>query len=236
MLKNSFQKVSIIIPVYNEKDTFLAILKKVQNSYTNGLIKEIIIVDDGSTDGTKDILANISKDDIKIFYHQKNSGKGEALRTSFGHASGDVIIIQDGDLEYDPIDYKDLIKPILDGNADIVYGSRFVGDKPHRVLYFWHYFGNKIIVLFSNIVTNLNLTDVETGYKVFSKEVLNKIKLKEKGFGFENEFTIKVARQKFRFYEVGISYTGRTYQEGKKLKLRHAFLAVWCILRYGIFS
>ncbi|KKS42794.1 glycosyl transferase [Candidatus Kuenenbacteria bacterium RIFCSPHIGHO2_12_FULL_42_14] len=236
MLKNDFQKVSIIIPVYNEKDTFLTILKKAQDSQINGLSQEIIIVDDGSTDGTKDILANISQNGIKIFYHQKNFGKGEALQTGFSQASGDIIIIQDADLEYDPAEYQDLVKPILEGNADIVYGSRFVGDKPHRVLYFWHYLGNKIVVLFSNIVTNLNLTDVETCYKAFRKEVLDKIKLKEKGFGFENEFTIKAARQKFRFYEVGISYTGRTYQEGKKIKLRDAFLAMWCILRYGIFG
>lgn len=236
MPKNSFQTVSIVMPVYNEKDTFLTILKKVQASYIYGLNKEIIIIDDGSIDGTKDLLANIAQDDIKILYHQKNFGKGEALRTGFSQASGDIIIIQDADLEYNPTDYQDLVKPILDDNADIVYGSRFVGDKPHRVLYFWHYLGNKIIVLFSNIVTNLNLTDVETCYKAFKKEVLGKIKLKEKGFGFENEFTIKIARQKLRVYEVGISYTGRTYQEGKKLKLRHAFLALWCIFRYGIFG
>ena len=229
-------KLSIIIPAYNEEKNILEVLKNVKKVSLGSITKEIIIIDDFSTDSTEKILSKLKDKNTKIFFHQKNQGKGAAIRTGLKHITGDIIIIQDADLEYDPAEYQDLVKPILEGNADIVYGSRFVGDKPHRVLYFWHYLGNKIVVLFSNIVTNLNLTDVETCYKAFRKEVLDKIKLKEKGFGFENEFTIKAARQKFRFYEVGISYTGRTYQEGKKIKLRDAFLAMWCILRYGIFG
>lgn len=231
MPENNFSKISIIIPVYNEKKTILKIIEKVQETSVNGLEKEIIVVDDGSYDGTRELLNNIESN-IKVFYHQKNKGKGAALQTGFKAVSGEIILIQDADLEYDPADYKDLIKPIMDDKADVVYGSRFVGDKPHRVLYFWHYVGNKIVVLFSNMLSNLNLTDVETCYKVFTKNVLNKIKIKEKGFGFENEFTIKVAKNKFRFYEVGISYTGRTYEEGKKLNIRHAPLALWCTLKY----
>ena len=237
MLENSnFNKISVIIPVFNEKNTISKIVEKVDNTDINGLTKEIIIVDDGSTDGTREILPSFENDHIKTFYHQKNQGKGAALHTAFKQITGDLIVIQDADLEYDPAEYKELTRPILDGRADIVYGSRFIGHKPHRVLYFWHSIGNKFITLFCNIFSNLNLTDIETCYKTFTKEVIQQIKLKEKRFGFEPEFTIKAAKQKFRFYEIGISYTGRTYQEGKKINAKDGFQALWCIVRYGIFG
>jgi glycosyltransferase involved in cell wall biosynthesis len=236
MLENNFHKVSIIIPVFNEKETISEAIDSVTDAKVNHLNKEIIIVDDGSTDGSRDVLKNIRGENIKIFYHQKNQGKGMALRTGFKQVTGQIIITQDADLEYSPRDYQDLIAPILDGKADIVFGSRFLGAKPHRVLYFWHYMGNKIISLLCDIFTNLNLSDIETGYKAFRREVLEQIKLKEKGFGFEPEFTIKAARKKFRFYEIGISYTGRTYTQGKKIKARDGFWAVWAILRYGVFD
>jgi len=239
MLEYKQHKLSIIIPAYNEDKTIRRIIERV-NRVDLGLDKEIIAVDDGSKDKTSEILDQIAtagKVDLKIFKHDKNQGKGAALNTGFKQASGDIIIIQDADLEYDPADYRSLIQPILDDKADIVYGSRFTGDKPHRVLYFWHYAGNKLIALISNIFSNLNLTDVETGYKAFRKEVIAGMKLKEKRFGFENEFTIKAARRKWRFYEVGISYAGRTYAEGKKLIAWRAGLrAAWCVVKYNIFS
>ncbi len=233
---NNFNKISVIIPVFNEQDTILKIVAKVDRADINGLTKEIIIVDDGSTDGTREILPSLENDYIKIFYHQKNKGKGAALHTAFTQITGDLIIIQDADLEYDPAEYKELIKPILEGKADIVYGSRFAGSKPHRILYFWHSIGNKLITLFCNMFSNLNLTDIETCYKAFTKQVIDNLKLKEKRFGFEPEFTIKAAKQKFRFYEIGISYTGRTYQEGKKISAQDGFRALWCIIKYGIFG
>lgn len=236
MLENSFSKISIIIPVYNEKNTILDILEKVNQADIQGIQKEIIIINDGSTDSTKDILQNIHGENIKIFHHQKNQGKGAAVQTAFKEVTGDIIIIQDADLEYNPADYSDLIKPILSGHADIVYGSRFIGGKPHRVLYFWHYMGNKMVTLFCNMFSNLNLTDMETCYKAFRKEVIKQINLKEKRFGFEPEFTIKAARKKFRFYEIGISYAGRTYKEGKKIKAKDGLCAIWCIIKYGLFG
>ncbi len=236
MLENKFIKISIIIPVFNEAQTILPLLEKVKQSPVNNLIKEIIIVNDNSTDKTKNILDNIQDENIKILHHQKNQGKGAALHTGFKLATGDIILIQDADLEYNPNEYQKLIQPILDNQADIVYGSRFIGAQPHRVLYFWHYVGNKILTLLSNMFSNLNLTDMETCYKVFRRKVLNDIVLKEKRFGFEPEFTIKVARKKFRFYEVGISYAGRTYEEGKKISTKDGLRAIWCIVKYGILN
>lgn len=232
--ENNFKKVSIIIPVFNEQKTIQQIIERVTKISLNNLEKEMIIVDDGSNDGTREILRAINDKNIKIFYHQRNHGKGVALQTGFKAVTGDIIIIQDADLEYNPQDYHDLIKPILGHQADVVYGSRFIGGKPHRVLYFWHYVGNKLVTLLTNSFSNLNLTDVETCYKAFTRQVIKKINLKEKGFGFEIEFTLKAARHKFRFFEVGISYAGRTYLEGKKLYWHHGLQALWCVLKYGL--
>ena len=232
----NFNKISIIIPIFNEDQTILELLKKIKQAPVKGLEKEIIIVNDNSIDNTKNILNNIHDKNIKIFHHQKNQGKGAALQTGFKMATGDIILIQDADLEYNPYEYENLIQPILNEQADIVYGSRFIGSQAHRVLYFWHYFGNKMLTLLSNIFSNLNLTDMETCYKVFRRQVIKKIKLNEKRFGFEPEFTIKAARQKFRFYEIGISYDGRTYEEGKKIKAKDGFYAIWYIVKYGIFN
>jgi len=236
MLGNNFDKFSVIIPVFNEKQTVLGIIKRVRQVHVDGLEKEIIVIDDGSTDGTKEILLSLKDENIKILYHHKNMGKGAALRTGFKELTGQIVVIQDADLEYNPKDYLELIQPILEGKADIVYGSRFVGDKPHRVLYFWHYVGNKIVTLMSNMFSNLNLTDVETCYKAFKREVIDNLKLKENRFGFEPEFTAKAAKNKYRFYEIGISYSGRTYEEGKKLKAKDGLRTLWCIIKYGIFG
>ena len=230
-------KVSIVIPVYNEAHTVLSLLDRVQAVDLPD--KEIIIVDDGSSDGTKEKLKSFSKSantSHTVIFHDHNRGKGAALRSGFAVATGDVIIIQDADLEYDPAEYSRLLAPILDDKADVVYGSRFKGEGPHRVLYFWHYVGNKFLTLLSNMITNLNLTDMETCYKVFKKEVLEQIELKEKRFGFEPEFTAKVAKQDFRIYEVGISYAGRTYKEGKKIGWQDGLWAIWCLLKYGLFT
>jgi glycosyltransferase involved in cell wall biosynthesis len=185
------------------------------------------------------ILENMKKscgDMLKIIYHENNRGKGAALKSGFSVADGDIVIIQDADLEYDPEEYPKLLKPILDGKADVVYGSRFTGEGPHRVLYFWHYMGNKLLTLLSNVFTNMNLTDMETCYKVFKREVLSQIELKENRFGFEPEVTAKIARLNCRIYEVGISYSGRTYKEGKKINWKDGFRALWCIIKYGISS
>jgi len=236
MLENKFSKISIIIPVFNEEKTLLQLLEKVIHAPVANLQKEIIIINDFSTDNTKNILDNIQDKNIKILHHQKNQGKGAALQTGFKVVTGDIILIQDADLEYNPNEYQNLIQPILDGQADIVYGSRFIGAQPHRVLYFWHYLGNKFLTLLSNMFSNLNLTDMETCYKVFKKEVIEKINIEEKHFGFEPEFTIKAARQKFRFYEIGIAYAGRTYEEGKKIKAKDGWRAIWCIVKYGVFN
>lgn len=230
------EKISIVIPVYNEVATIETLIQKVKGADSGQLEKEIIIVDDGSDDGTKQKLEAINDASLKIATHEKNSGKGAALRTGFGLASGEVVIIQDADLEYDPDDYGDLLKPILEGRADVVYGSRFIGDKPHRVFYFLHYCANKTLTFFSNIMTGLNLTDIETGYKVFRKEILREIKLKEKGFGFEPEFTAKIARKKYRVFEVGIAYSGRDYSQGKKINWRDGLRTCWCILKYKFFD
>jgi len=227
-------QVSVVIPVYNEVSTIREIVVRVQ---AVDLDKEIIIVDDGSTDGTREQLQKIalSQENIKVFYHDRNQGKGAALRTGFEGATGDIVIIQDADLEYDPREYSVLLEPILDGRADIVYGSRFLGG-PHRVLFFWHYLGNKFLTLLSNALTNLNLTDMETCYKVFRREVLNDIQLKSNRFGFEPEFTAKIAKKGFRIYETSISYSGRTYAEGKKIGWKDGVKAIFAIIWFRFFD
>ncbi len=227
-------KVSVVIPVYNEEGTIEEIVSRVQ---AVALDKEIIIVDDASTDGTSGHLKKIGRkyDNVKIFCHDSNRGKGAALRTGFQSATGDIIIIQDADLEYDPKEYPTLLEPILDGRADVVYGSRFLGG-PHRVLFFWHYVGNKLLTLMSNALTNLNLTDMETCYKVFRRKVLQDITLKSDRFGFEPEFTVKIAKNGFRVYEVPISYSGRGYSEGKKITWKDGVTAVYTMLRFRFFE
>jgi len=236
---NQFKKISIVVPIYNEDKTLDNIISAVENADVLGLEKEIVLVDDGSKDKSREILANY-EDKHKVLYHQKNQGKGAALKTGFSQATGDIILIQDADLEYDPKEYKNLLKPILDGKADVVYGSRFMGSEPHRVLYYWHYVGNKILTCLSNMLTNLNLTDMETCYKVFTKEIMDQIhsKLQSKRFGFEPEVTARVAKlakkNKCRIYEIGISYSGRTYKEGKKIGWRDGLEAIWCVVRYNL--
>lgn len=227
-------KVCVVIPVYNEVETIKEIISRVQ---TVALEKEIIIVDDGSTDGTRELLKEIgrSQENLNILYHNHNRGKGAALRTGFESVTGDIVVIQDADLEYDPKEYPKLFQPIIDGRADVVYGSRFLGG-PHRVLFFWHYLGNKFLTLLSNVVTNLNLTDMETCYKAFRKQVLEEITLKSNRFGFEPEFTAKVAKKGFRVYEVPISYSGRDYSEGKKITWKDGIVAVFTIFRFRFFS
>ncbi len=230
-------KVSIVIPCFNEIKTIDTILKKVSNVRLD-MEKEVIIVDDFSTDGTGEYLKSLEGKDktIEIIYHPKNKGKGAALRTGFKAASGDIIIIQDADLEYDPNDYHKLLSPIIKDKADVVYGSRFAGGESHRVFFFWHSLGNRFLTFLSNIFTNLNLTDMEVCYKVFRREILDRIELKENRFGFEPEFTMKISRLKCRIYEVGISYSGRTYVEGKKISWRDGIRAIYVILKYGIFK
>ncbi len=229
-------KVSIIIPVYNEKRTIAEILDRVQkvNLKNLGLTKEIIVIDDASTDGSGDILKNWGG--ITLFMQPVNLGKGNAIRKGFELADGDFAIIQDADLEYDPEEYPKLLKPLVDGRADVVYGSRFIGSEPHRVLYFWHYVGNKILTLLSNMLTNLNLTDMETGYKVFNKEAIRKIssRLTAERFGIEPEITAQIAKNKLRIMEVGISYQGRTYEEGKKINWKDGIAAIWHIIKYNV--
>jgi glycosyltransferase involved in cell wall biosynthesis len=226
-------RLSVVIPVYNEVGTIEEIVSRVR---AVPLEKEILIVDDGSTDGTRQRLEDIvGRDDVKVLYHERNKGKGAALRTGFAAATGDVVITQDADLEYDPRDYRALLEPILDGRADVVYGSRFLGG-PHRVLFFWHYVGNRVLTLLSNALSNLNLTDMETGYKVFRREILSDLPLRSNRFGFEPEFTVKIAKRMLRVYEVPISYSGRTYAEGKKITWRDGVVAIFALLRFRLFE
>ncbi|HEX7167578.1 MAG TPA: glycosyltransferase family 2 protein [Acidimicrobiales bacterium] len=226
-------KVSVVIPVYNEAATLADIVKAVEDADYLGLDHEIVLVDDGSVDGSRDVLQAMA-DRHEVVLQPENRGKGAALRTGFARATGDVVIVQDADLEYDPGDYPRLLEPILDGHADAVYGSRFMGSGPHRVVYFWHYVGNKILTMLSNMVTNLNLTDMETCYKVFRREVLDEIDLVSDRFGFEPEFTVKLSRLGRPVYEVGISYYGRSYAEGKKITWRDGVDTVWCLVRFGL--
>ncbi|MBI5758403.1 MAG: glycosyltransferase family 2 protein [Planctomycetales bacterium] len=236
--------LSVVIPVYNERDSLLQLLDRVK---AVPIRKEIVLVDDGSTDGTRDLLKELETQQqatgstdtlntIQVFFHEKNAGKGAALRTGFTKATGDIVLIQDADLEYDPAEYPRLIQPIIEGKADVVYGSRFLGDYSHRVLYYWHYLGNQFLTMLSNCFTNLNLTDMETCYKVFRREIIQEIapKLQQNRFGFEPEITARVARKHYRIYELSISYSGRTYDQGKKIGWKDGISALWCIVRYSL--
>ena len=224
--------VSGVMPVFNEKTTIVEIVERVRDAPYE---KEIIIVDDASTDGTREILEQLAEaSDVTLLQHEKNRGKGAALRTGICVASGDVTIIQDADLEYDPFDYPKILDPILLGKADVVYGSRFIGGQSHRVFYFWHSVGNKFLNLLSNALTGLNLTDMETCYKAFKTEIIKSVDLKEARFGFEPEIPAKLAQMRLRIYEVGISYSGRTYDEGKKIGWKDGVQAIWCIFKYNL--
>tara|TARA_B100001173_G_C15862645_1_gene493677 strand:+ start:57 stop:782 length:726 start_codon:yes stop_codon:yes gene_type:complete len=238
----NIKKLSIIIPVFNEANTIHFILDKVQQvKLVNDIKKELIIVDDCSTDATKRSIKEYMIDNkdfnIQYFEHKRNKGKGAALHTGIARASGELLIIQDADLEYDPNEYNDLLKPVLAGFADVVYGSRFMGSNPHRILFFWHTLGNKFLTFLSNMLTNLNLTDMETCYKLFRTDIIQSIQLKENRFGFEPEVTAKISRiPNIRIYEVGISYYGRTFEEGKKIGWRDGVRAIYCIIKYGLFQ
>jgi glycosyltransferase involved in cell wall biosynthesis len=227
-------RLSVIVPVYNERKTIEKIIRRVQ-TVDLGLEKEIIVVDDGSTDGTGEALRSMDIPGLRIVHHEKNKGKGAALRTGFDLAEGDIILVQDADLEYDPGEYPKLLGPILDGRADVVYGSRFLGG-PHRVLYFWHYVGNRFLTTISNMLSNINLTDMETCYKVFRRDVLRRIQLKSPRFGFEPEITVKLAKLRCRIYEVPISYSGRDYAEGKKIGWKDGLAALFHLLRFRFFN
>ncbi len=225
--------LTVVIPTYNEAGTLQEVVARVQ---AVDVPAEIIVVDDASTDGSAEVAARIaaSADNVTLLRHDRNQGKGRALRTGFEAATGDFVIVQDADLEYDPADYPKLLNPLLEGRADAVYGSRFLTSSEHRVLYFWHYLGNRLLTLLSNLATDLNLTDMESCYKVFRRELLQSIVLEEDRFGFEPEITAKIAKAGARVYEVGISYHGRTYEQGKKIRPRDGVWALWCILKYAV--
>ena len=228
-------KLSVVIPCYNEKDTIYEIVQRVKAIDVENL--EIIVVDDASQDGTKDILdEKVSVLVDKIIHHEKNRGKGAAIRSGFREITGDVVVVQDADLEYDPRNIPEMLKLIIDGKADVVYGSRFMGGNAHRVLYFWHYIGNKFLTMISNMFTNINLSDMETCYKMFRREIIQAVDIKEDRFGFEPEITAKIARGNSRIYEVGISYFGRTYLEGKKIGWKDGIRAIYAILKYNIWN
>ncbi len=226
-------KLSIVIPCYNEVETIAEIVRRVKAAPVKS--KEIIIVDDCSTDGTRELIRNDIEPTVdKVIYHDINQGKGAALRSGFQAATGDIVVVQDADLEYNPKEYPQLMEPIVEGNADVVFGSRFMGGNPHRVVYYWHMVGNLFLTLISNMLTNINLTDMETCYKMFKREVIQSITIEENRFGFEPEITAKVARGNNRIYEVGISYYGRTYAEGKKIGWKDGVRAIYAILKYNI--
>ena len=227
-------KLSVIIPCYNEVHTIEALLNAVHAAPHDP--KEVVVVDDGSTDGTRELLRDVLENRIdQLILHDRNQGKGAGIRSGIQAATGDIIIVQDGDLEYDPQEYSAVLQPILENKADVVFGSRFMGGRPHRVLYFWHSVGNRFLTLLSNMLTNLNLTDMETCYKAFRADIIKSISIEEDRFGFEPEITAKVAKLNCRIYEVGISYAGRTYEEGKKIGWRDGVAAIYCIVKYNLF-
>ncbi len=227
-------KLSVVIPCYNELGTIGRVVQAVRACTVQDL--EIIIVDDCSTDGTRNLLQALTDQVDQIIYHSQNRGKGAALRTGFAAATGEIVVVQDADLEYDPQEFPDLIAPILSGRADVVFGSRFAGGRPHRVVYYWHMVGNKFLTMLSNMFTNINLSDMETCYKAFRREVIQAVRIEENRFGFEPEITAKVAKMGCRIYEVGISYYGRTYKEGKKIGWKDGVRAIYCIFKYNIFA
>lgn len=222
--------LSVVVPCYDEATTVVELLRRVLAS---PWVAEVVVVDDGSTDGTRQLLAEVSNPMVRVILHERNQGKGAALRTGFAAATADYVIVQDADLEYDPAEYGELMVPLEDGSADVVYGSRFVSSRPHRVLYFWHSLGNRLLTLLSNMFTDLNLTDMETCYKAFRREVIQSIEIQEDRFGFEPEVTAKLAHRRLRIFEVGISYSGRTYADGKKIGWRDGVRAVSCIVKYS---
>jgi glycosyltransferase involved in cell wall biosynthesis len=230
MAKKLSPCLSVVVPCFNEERTIKTLVHLVLQS---PVVAEVIVVDDGSSDGTPSVLATIEDPRLKVIIHDRNHGKGAALRTGFAHATSDYVVVQDADLEYDPAEYPLLLEPLLDDRADVVFGSRFLSGRPHRVLYFWHSMGNRFLTLLSNMFTDLNLTDMETCYKCFTREVIQSIEIEENRFGFEPEITAKLSRKKLRIFEVGISYSGRTYDEGKKINWKDGVRAVYCIVKYS---